>query len=85
MLPTTVVTSKASSGKVDPKTTGEPIITQVENGYNAYTVDKNGKAITDKNNLRSGWVIGSPTKVTQVMAKTAENIVTETRFDDQGA
>ncbi|PRB74686.1 hypothetical protein CQ012_13640 [Arthrobacter sp. MYb214] len=84
MLPTTVVTSKASSGKTEPDATGEPIITHVENGYNAYTTDKNGKAATDKNNLRSGWVVGSPTKVTQVMAKTADNIVTETRFDDQG-
>ncbi|MFJ2618598.1 DNRLRE domain-containing protein [Glutamicibacter sp. NPDC087344] len=84
MLPTTVVTSKANSGKINPDATGEPVITQVENGYNAYTVDKDGRAVTDKNNLRSGWVVGSPTKVTQVLAKTAENIVTETRFDDQG-
>ncbi|NAZ17804.1 DNRLRE domain-containing protein [Glutamicibacter soli] len=84
MLPTTVATSKASSGKIDREADNEPIITQVENGYNAYTVDKNGKAMTDKNNLRSGWVIGSPTKVTQVMSASGDNIVTETRFDDQG-
>lgn len=84
MLPTTVVTSKASSGKIERDADNEPIITQVENGYNAYTVDKNGKSVTDKNNLRSGWVIGSPTKVTQVMSESSDNIVTETRFDDQG-
>lgn len=84
MLPTTVVTSKSNSGKIDLKATNEQVITEVHNGYDAYTVDKDGKAITDKNNLRSGWVIGSPTKVTQVMGSSGENIVTETRFDDQG-
>ena len=84
MLATKVVTSKANSGDVDLAVSGEPVITEVQNGYNAYTVDKNGKAITDKNNLRSGWVIGSPTKVTQVLNPTTNNIVTETRYDDQG-
>ncbi|MGP5032179.1 DNRLRE domain-containing protein [Glutamicibacter arilaitensis] len=84
MLATKEVTTKANSGDVDMSATNEPIITQVENGYDAYTVDKNGKAITDKNNLRSGWVIGTPTKVTQVLSPTTNNIVVETRYDDQG-
>lgn len=84
MLATKVVTSKANSGDVDLSVSGEPVITEVQNGYDAYTVDKNGKAATDKDNLRSGWVIGSPTKVTQVLSPTTNNIVTETRYDDHG-
>lgn len=84
MLSTKVVTSKANSGDVDLSVTGEPVLTETQNGYNAYTVDKNGKSITDKNNLRSGWIVGTPTKVTQVLSPTTNNIVTETRFDDQG-
>ncbi|WP_418908599.1 DNRLRE domain-containing protein [Glutamicibacter endophyticus] len=84
MLPTKVLTTKANSGDVDLAVTGEPVLSEVLNGYNAYTVDKDGRAATDKNNLRSGWVIGTPTKVTQVLSPTTNNIVTETRFDDQG-
>ena len=84
MLTTKEVATKANSGDVGLAVSGEPVMTEVQNGYNAYTVDKNGKAITDKNNLRSGWVIGTPTKVTQVLAPTTNNIVVETRYDDQG-
>lgn len=85
MLATKVVTTQSNSGDVDLAVSGEKVLTEVQNGYDAFSVDKNGKAITDKANLRSGWVIGSPTKTTQVMGGTAtNNIVTETRFDDQG-
>ena len=84
MLATKVQTLKANSGDVDLSTTGEPVLTEVQNSYNAFSVDKDGRATTDKNNLRSGWVVGTPTKTIQVMSPTTNNITTETRFDDQG-
>lgn len=84
MLVSKAVTSRANSGVIDPSVAGESVIAEVRNGYDAFSVDKNGRAITDKTNVRSGWVVGSPTTVTQVMEAPSSNIVVETRFDDQG-
>lgn len=84
MLTTKVITTKAAAGEVDLDATGEAVLSEVANGYDAFETDKEGRAATDKANLRSGWVSGSPTKVTTYMAGAGDDIVVETRLDDQG-
>lgn len=72
------------AGDVDTSRSGEKVLTEVTNGYNALEVDSAGKALTDKTNKRSGWVNGAPTEVTQVMGAGQENIVVQSRFDEMG-
>lgn len=85
MLVTKETTTKANSGDVDLTATGEPVISATENGYNAFEADGAGTTATSKTNKRSGWIVGSPTKVTTLMGSTAANDISiETRFDDQG-
>ncbi|WP_309081847.1 DNRLRE domain-containing protein, partial [Zhihengliuella sp.] len=53
-------------------------------GYNALEADKDGRATTDKANLRSGWVHGTPTSSAQTVGGTAGTITARTWLDDQG-
>ena len=84
MLVTKATTTKANSGDISLSTGGEPVISAVEYGYDAFEKDKDGRAVTDKANLRSGWVVGSPTSVKTLMAGTGDDITVAARFDDQG-
>lgn len=83
MLVVTTVTTKATG--LDGVLSKETELSKVTNGYNAFEVDGQGKAITAKDNKRSGWIAGSPTTVTTAMAEgTGKDIAVQTRLDDQG-
>ena len=62
---TKVVSTKSNSGDVDLSIADEPVLSEVHNSYDAFETTDDGKSVTDKSNLRSGWIVGSPTKVTQ--------------------
>lgn len=83
MLILTTVSTKAAG--LNGVMSQETELSKITNGYNAFEIDGQGKAITAKENKRSGWVVGSPTTVTTAMAEgTGKDIEVQTRFDDQG-
>ncbi len=85
MLATNTKTTQANAGAIDLDAVEPTVISETTNGYNAFEPDGDLRPATSKDNKRSGWVVGSPTKVTNLMFSGAGNdIVIETRFDDQG-
>ncbi|WP_291278304.1 RHS repeat-associated core domain-containing protein [Galactobacter sp.] len=85
MLSLKVLTGQVGAGEPDLEAAPGTAISEVVNGYDALSVDGAGKAVTDKDNARSGWVVGSPTTVTTKMGGEASaDITVKTGYDDQG-
>lgn len=85
MLVTNTKATQANAGAIDLKAVEPTVISETTNGYNAFEVDADQRPTTSKDNKRSGWVVGSPTRVSTLMfAGTGNDISVTTWFDDQG-
>lgn len=92
MLPLTITSSVAEGGQGKPQTTAElqakaadpeTVIGKVTNAYNAWENDSAGRTATEKANLRSGWVHGTPTLSKQDVGD-GTTIDTRTWLDEKG-
>lgn len=85
MLVTNTKTTQANAGAIDSDAVEPKVISETTNGYNAFEPDGDLRPTTSKDNKRSGWVVGSPTRVTTLMFAGAGNDISVTTwFDDQG-